>query len=151
MLVPLYQAVFEKYKGYTLPPLKALEREIIELGVSPKQAVRARQALERSATQAGYFEHGSDRLVEPAFKSSAPSTKPLHETEHKEGGNGGDGGDYHPFIQGLLQKLPEPETTWDISERAKWLQTAIQIFGLMYQDNGGEVTITYKESDEHKE
>jgi hypothetical protein len=36
-----------------------------ELGVSGKQTPRARQALQRSAEQAGFFRHGRDRLVHP--------------------------------------------------------------------------------------
>lgn len=152
--VPLYRAIHDKYKGYTLPPSDALEQDIVTLGVPPKQAARARIAFERSATQAGYFRHASNRLVEPAFKDS-PDAKPLHELENKDGGNdvndnGGKAAD-HPFIQGLVLKLPPPETTWDTSERAKWLQTATQIFGLMYQDNGGEITINYEPSDEQRE
>src|SRR4051812_26450532 len=34
----------------------------------------------------------------------------------------GDG--LHPFIVGLLQKLPAPETEWPIESRARWLETA---------------------------
>ena len=82
MLIPLYKSLFEKFKGYTLPPRSALEREITQMGVSPKQKSRARQAFERSATQAGYFQHGPDRLVEPAFKD-LPETKPLPEPDEK--------------------------------------------------------------------
>ena len=35
------------------------------LGVSSKQTSRARQAFERSANDAGFFQHGMDRLVMP--------------------------------------------------------------------------------------
>lgn len=38
----------------------------------------------------------------------------------------------HPFIRGLLDKLPEPEGEWTISGRIKWLQTAANIFDLLY-------------------
>lgn len=65
MRVPLYAAIFEKYKGHLLPPPKALEREMQGLGVSSKQTDKARQAFERSARQANYFESGEDRLVRP--------------------------------------------------------------------------------------
>ncbi len=65
MRVPLYTAVYEKYRGHLLPPSKALEREMQSLGVSSKQTDKARQAFERSAKQASYFESGEDRLVRP--------------------------------------------------------------------------------------
>lgn len=39
---------------------------------------------------------------------------------------------HHPFITGLLKALPEPETEWSMAARVKWLQTAANIFGLMY-------------------
>jgi hypothetical protein len=73
----LYEAIFAKYKGYSLPPPKAIEREMISLGVAPKQADRARQVFERSAQQAGFFAHGSDHSVKPAFKDKGPFTKPI--------------------------------------------------------------------------
>ena len=82
MLVPLYKELFNKFKRYTLPTTKAMEREIMQLGVTPKQADRARRAFERSASQAGYFEQGNDRLVSPAFNGS-PDTKPLSEPKDR--------------------------------------------------------------------
>lgn len=65
LAVPLYRAIFDQYRGHLLPPTKALEREMVTLGVAPKQADKARQAFERSARQAGFFAHGEDRLVQP--------------------------------------------------------------------------------------
>jgi hypothetical protein len=42
----------------------------------------------------------------------------------------------HPFIEGLLQTLPEPGTLWTIEGRAAWLKAAALIFTLMYHDEG---------------
>ena len=39
---------------------------------------------------------------------------------------------FHPFIEGLLQKLPPAETEWSREDRKRWLQTAANIFDLMY-------------------
>lgn len=139
--IPLYKAVYEKFKGNTLPPQAGLEREMISLGVAAKQADKARLAFSRSAKSAGFFEFGADRLVVPANVSSG-STQP-DEVDHvetekpkakKHGSHGGgDGGQiYHPFIEGLLKTLPEPETDWSIAGRVKWLQAASNIFGLIY-------------------
>ena len=47
----------------------------------------------------------------------------------------------HPFIEGLLQTLPPPHTDWAATDRAKWLQTAANIFDLIYKGEGG-VTVT---------
>lgn len=38
----------------------------------------------------------------------------------------------HPFIKGLINKLPEPEAAWSLTDRIKWLTTAANIFDLMY-------------------
>jgi hypothetical protein len=49
-----------------------------------------------------------------------------------------------PLIQGLFSKLPEPETEWPLAARQKWLQTAANIFDLMYapnQSDAGELAI----------
>src|ERR1700745_1918836 len=36
------------------------------------------------------------------------------------------------LIQGLFSKLPEPSGEWPLPARQKWLQTAANIFDLMY-------------------
>jgi hypothetical protein len=144
LAIPLYKAIFERYRGHLLPPTKALEREMTVLGVAPKQADKARQAFERSARQAGFFTQGEDRLVQPRFDRAVetrPVDAPVEErqpelpTERK--GGGGRGGDLHPFIEGLLKTLPPPETEWKVADQAKWLQTAASIFGLIYKSDGG--------------
>jgi hypothetical protein len=45
----------------------------------------------------------------------------------------------HPLIEGLFSKLPQPETEWSLQSRQKWLQTAANIFDLMYVPNEAEV------------
>ncbi len=44
----------------------------------------------------------------------------------------------HPLIQGLFDKLPEPESEWSLQARQKWLQTAANIFDLMYLPQGAD-------------
>lgn len=39
---------------------------------------------------------------------------------------------YHPFIEGLLKTLPQPDTDWPIAGRVKWLQAASHVFDLIY-------------------
>jgi hypothetical protein len=94
--------------------------------------------FQRSAKQAGLFELASDRLSTPPGLNAAARDKPPIQTEstqtHFNGGGAsvGGGAGSHPFIQGLLAKLPKPESEWAIEARAKWLTTAANIFDLMY-------------------
>jgi hypothetical protein len=142
LTVQLHKAVYDKYKGNVLPPRAALTREIQGLGVAQSQADRARQVMERSAERAGFFAHGRDRLVEPVIQ---PGHGDKHKDEEKpkpkHSGGGGDELGYHPFIQGLLQKLPQPEADWPYEARVKWLQTAAHIFDLLYASTGDVAAI----------
>lgn len=147
MHVPLYSAIYEKYKGHLLPPAKALEREMAALGVAAKQADKARQAFERSAQEAGYFAHGKERLVPPAFPGGPETLKvdpPPPPNNERRGGGGNGGDELHPFIQGLLKTLPKPEQAWPVEHRVRWLQTAAGIFDLIYKgnDNSSRVNVT---------
>lgn len=38
----------------------------------------------------------------------------------------------HPFFQGLLDSLPEPGAAWPPPKREQWLETARNIFALLY-------------------
>jgi hypothetical protein len=67
------------------------------------QTSRARQVFEKSAEQAGYFEHGKTRLVMPAVaaREELPPPPPVDEEKSerekkKNGGGGGDIGDHDP-------------------------------------------------------
>lgn len=154
--VPLYKAIYDKYRGYTLPPAAALEREMAALGVSSKQTDKARQAFERSAEQSAFFATGRERLVMPAV-AQRPDTKPIDDSVTPErkpdpevrrgGGGGGEQDDLHPFVVGLLRTLPKPETDWPAAERTKWLRTAAGIFDLIYEgDDGGVIVVELKAS-----
>jgi hypothetical protein len=139
LAVPLYLAIHDKYRGYTLPPPAALEREMALLGVAAKQTDKARQAFMRSASQAGFFIHGEDRLVRPSF-SAAPTTKPIEppqeqQREEKTGGGGKPPRD--PMLTGLFDRLPPNDSDWSLTDRIKWLQTAANIFDLVYKGEGG--------------
>ncbi len=41
----------------------------------------------------------------------------------------------HPFFRGLLEALPAPGTTWSQVQRDQWLETARNIFALLYSDS----------------
>ena len=87
LCVPLYKAIYEKYKGGVLPLPAALERDIIWLGVAEKQTGRARQVFERSSEQPNFFEHGKNRPVLPVVAlRETPPEQP--EDKNKNGGGG---------------------------------------------------------------
>lgn len=150
MRVPLYAAVFEQYRGQKLPPMKALEREMAKLGVAAKQADKARQAFERSARQAGFFEASEDRLVRPKTELPAnhryvpPREQADHDREPPKDrrrddagrGGGGDDGGHHPLIQGLLITLPKVGESWAMADRQAWLKMAASIFDMIYKKGG---------------
>jgi hypothetical protein len=140
LAVPLFKEMFDKLNGQLLPPVAAIERIAENLGVAPKQKDKARQVFMRSAKQAGYFDLDAERLTTPPNtknKHGTSESKSFDEPKGKESGSGGSSGgdDYHPFIVGLLQKLPAPESEWTYEGRAKWLSTAANIFDLLYTCN----------------
>ena len=70
----------------------------------------------------------ADEFRPPAipFRNEPPASEP--------GPRGEDVGQLHPFFQGLLDALPEPGTEWPVAKREQWLETARNIFALMYGD-----------------
>jgi len=156
MCVELFNKLFDRYNGQQLPPVAAIERAIENLGVAPKQKDKVRQVFLRSAKQAGLFELATDRMSTPPglnpqntdlTKTSNGDGKKEEGNKSKTGGSNGDRLDLPPFIQGLINKLPAPESKWDLAGRAKWLTTAANIFDLMYldeDDKGLSVTLEGK-------
>jgi hypothetical protein len=116
--VPLFNAVYEKYKGGTLPNNKGLENAMREMGVSPKQTDRARQTLQRSAERAGFFRSGSDRLVPPAVSS---------EDEESEA-EGADHGARMPSMGTLSPMMVEMWLTLLRGDGKKWSDEKVANF-----------------------
>lgn len=149
--VPLYHRIFEAHDGYTLPGPAPLEKFMRDAGVSPKQTSKARQAFMRSARQAGFFAHGEDRLVRPAFRGG-PGTRPVegetdrgNEGKPKNGGGGGDGIllPRHPLIEGMFLSLPPNGQPWTLDEAADWLHAAAYNLRFAYKLKG-KITIDIK-------
>jgi hypothetical protein len=46
-----------------------------------------------------------------------------------------------PLIQGLINRLPEPDSSWALTDRVKWLRTASNIFGLIYKSEGEDTEV----------
>lgn len=143
--VPLFRLLFDNHKEGVLPPAAALEREIAGVGVAEKQKDRARQVFERSAEQAGFFEHGRNRLVMPAFKGGAGAAPPPRDSDENRGGGGGGGGGepgLDPVLAALIEKLPRGTgAKFPGRERVTWLQMMTMALQLAYGSEG-EITIT---------
>lgn len=131
--VPLFKALYERYKDGTTPPSAALEREIAGLGVAEKQKARARQVFESSAQQTGFREAAPNRLVMPAVvvKPGQPEVK-----KKSGGGDDGDGGlGLDPLLMALLRKIPKSEEGWPAESRIRWFRTFAMNVSQVYDDN----------------
>jgi hypothetical protein len=158
--VPLYKRVYDQFKGTALPGNAGLENFMGSVGVAQKVRDKARQVFQRSAKRAGFFDLSADRLTLPAIRAAAKTsgsgdgqqgeTDLTKQNRNGNGGAGGGGDDLNPFIKGLLDKLPKADTPWSKDGRRKWLQTAANIFDLMYEsvdgDGDDEVSITVSKS-----
>lgn len=149
--VQLFQKVYDEFKGRPIPPRAALERTLVNFGVAEKVKDRARQVLERSAKQAGFFEAASDRLVKPRVDEplggQTENERPENNEENpKNGGGNGGGNGLHPAFQLLLQTLPAPGTEWDAKQRMNWLVMASSAFNMIYKADasGKEIEISLK-------
>jgi hypothetical protein len=85
------------------------------------------------------------RIERAAAARKRPPEK--QEQEAKKGNGSGFGGGHDPLIIGLFQKLPPPEADWPVAGRVKWLQTAANIFDLLYKRDGGGIAITTARAD----
>ena len=131
--VPLFKALYEKYKDGLTPPSAALEREIAALGVAEKQKARARQVFESSAQQTGFRQVAPNRLVMPAVVVK-PATLEV-EKRKPSGGDGGQGDlDLDPLLMALLRKIPKSESGWPAESRLRWFRTFAMNVSQVYDD-----------------
>lgn len=162
--VELFGKVYEHYNGHVLPPTAALEKELVELGVAPKQKSRARIMLEKSADRAGYFKHGRDRLVTPGFAPPDPNKQKETKIQRGGGGDGGsgDGGDgsgehskVDPVIAALFRKLPpaSSKVDWPVKARLRWLRMVEMAFQEVYGelDPAIEITLAQQTKSKHEQ
>ena len=132
----LFRVMYDQFKGNVLPPAAAIERQMQQLGVSPKQTERARQTFMKSATYAGFIDAASGRLVKPGIGGAPAVEQEGRQTPKKEegGGAGGDLPPIDPIIAGLLKRLPNAGDVWPDDERKLWLQLLEGSFKLIYKD-----------------
>ena len=151
LTVPLFGAVYERYRGSNLPPATALETEFRGLGVAKKQSGKARGTFERSAQTAEFFKEGRDRLVKPGFAQTEEVPDELTDEEDsslsERRNDGGGNGRRHPFIEGLLATLPMGAGPWEMEGRVAWLKAAAMGFDLIYGFKG-EINIETKTTED---
>jgi len=137
--IELFRVMYEQYKGNPLPPPPAIERQVEQLGVSPKQKERARQTFMKSAQYAELIDSATGRFVKPGIaqkeEASAPQTQ--QESGDRGMGNGSGAGEpprIDPIIQGLLSRLPKSGAVWPEADRKLWLDLLAGSFKLIYKD-----------------
>lgn len=158
--VPLFKALYEKYKTSLIPPTAALEREIAQLGVSEKQKARARQIFESSAEQTGFREQGTQRLVMPAVVVLPPARDGAPGSNGGSGGGAGnmggnDGGGIHldldPLLLALLQKIPVQNERWPEEKRLRWFRTFAMNVSQVYDEDDSPVELIINTAKAEKE
>lgn len=119
-----------------LPDALGLATLIERLGVTQNQVQNAFNIFRKSARQAGYFEHGEDRLVRPAAKLRlGPDPEPkvviANTTNAVEGGHN-ETVQTHPLMVGLLRSLPALGEKFSERDRQRWLNAVKVNFDFMY-------------------
>ena len=150
--VPLFEQVYEALRDRRLPPDAAIQRQMVEMGVAPKQAQRARQVLKSSARTAGFFEIASDRLVRPHTSglNGPHGQSDASKTENNKPGNGDEPpprGPNHPLIEALLAEMPEAGTQWEKDHCVTWLRMLLLSLGMIYENRNElqEIEITVRD------
>lgn len=148
LYVPLYRKVHEHFLGRGLPPDAGLESVFADFGVARKQTSKARQAFQRSAQQAGFFNEGDDRLIKPGIEMShgdggVANAEAISDTTGNDsvmGASSPTHRDLHPLIRGLVETLPVPGQEWSDMEQKAWLDAAKANFALIYKPNRPALT-----------
>lgn len=140
LCVPLFHALYEKYKDGITPPDTALEREIESLGVAKKQKAKARQVFKSSAQQTGFRDAAPNKLVLPATKVKSEDKQGKHDYgRDKSGGKGSNtegSGDLglDPLIMALLRKIPQNDN-WPAESRLRWFKTFAMNVSQVYDND----------------
>jgi hypothetical protein len=82
---------------------------------------KSREALRRSIADGHEIAGPAHTWAAEARSQSVPPERPALP-------------DLHPFFRGLLESLPEPGMDWPSTSREQWLETARNIFALLYHE-----------------
>jgi len=128
--------MYDQYKGNALPP-PAIERQVAQLGVSPKQTERARQTFMKSAQYAGFIDAASGRFVKPGIAQGEGQKDDKPPRDRKDGdGTGGDNNLHlDPLLIALLKKIPPSDQEWAAAQRVRWFRTFAMNVSQIYDDD----------------
>lgn len=146
--VELFRVMYDQYKGNALPPPPAIERQVEQLGVSPKQKERARQTFMKSAQYAGFIDSATGRFVKPGIAQKEESAAPPPQEKERSGSGGGDGTgglDLDPLLIALLKKIPSPEKGWPAAQRVRWFRTFAMNVSQIYDGDDDPVEMDIDE------
>lgn len=142
--VPLFEAVYERFKGQQLPEPVGLKNLFQNhYHIVPDRVTPALRVLMESADQAGFFSVSGNRnkLIKPVGESSQrqkddpKQEKPKDEPPHKPSG-GGDGPppSIHTAITGLLRELPKPGP-WPKKGKERFMSAFRATIDFIYPDS----------------
>lgn len=140
--VELFRVMYDQYKGNALPPPPAIERQMEQLGVSPKQKERSRQTFMKSAQYAGFIDSATGRFVKPGIAQKDEGQGQQSKQENTDRGGGGDGTDglgLDPLLIALLKKVPSPDKGWPGPNRVRWFRTFAMNVSQIYDGDGEPV------------
>ena len=145
--VPLFRALYERYRGRSLPPKGGLLNVIEELGVVRNQRETAYTVFDRSAEAAGFYSSGREYLVAPVIRADAtrrepeadPAPPPIEWTRSPDGVRSSPPPPppptgIHPAILGLLQLLPPQGSKWSSGRKDEWLLAFKATINVIYPD-----------------
>ena len=142
--VPLFARAYGEFRNRPLPPRnEGLEQALVAFGVLQTRKHNARWAFDRSARQAGFFEHGEDKLVQPVVtwvdqntdSPSRPAVENEPEIESVPVMKASSLAADEFLIRGLLARMPHPDTEWPVAERARWLRALSVNLAMLYGTN----------------
>ena len=138
LMVPLFKALYEKYKDCVTPSKVGLEAEIVVLGVPEKQKVRARQVFTNSAHQTGFRDAAPTKLVMPVTKVQSE----ILQSKNEIGNNNKESGEIKldVLIQALVDKIP-PGNSWPAKNRLRWFRTFAMIVSQVYDTDNSVVEL----------
>ena len=150
--VPLYRQVHDRFSGVLLPPDAGLEAEIQTLGVTPKSVAKARQTLIRSATVAGFFHMGKDRLVRPpTVRVDDPRMRDVAVPEAPETASSDPSsvpGAGDPLLGAIWAKLPTSKV-FPNEERRQWLKMLELALDMVYGSAADKVKTQDEDVDDN--